>query len=105
MTDELKPCPFCGALGEAFSYQLHGCSTPSKDCPLGGLLMSPEEWNRRALPVEVVRVLEAVYSLGEKFTIRDFLVLGDKEKNQLLEYAMCGALDLVRDGIWTPGEK
>lgn len=49
MTDTLKPCPFCSNLpvnGRGHDFKKVACVT--KNCPMDGLNMYPDEWNPRA---------------------------------------------------------
>ena len=55
MSEELRPCPFCGTLPQANTWTLHGISEtryfcPNPECPHSVRTVTLEQWNTR--PIE-----------------------------------------------------
>jgi hypothetical protein len=65
MTDELKPCPFCGDKAEVYerpNYVLVGCSGEKNEvCDLITCSMTPEEWNTRPIEDALLAACEAMF--------------------------------------------
>ena len=57
MSEELRPCPFCGTLPQANAWIFRGISEtryfcPNQECPLSVRTVTLEQWNTR--PIEDV---------------------------------------------------
>ena len=55
MSEELRPCPFCGGEAQVNTWTMHGitesrCFCPNSDCPNSVRTVALEQWNTR--PIE-----------------------------------------------------
>lgn len=62
MSEELRPCPFCGGEAQVNTWTLHGitesrCFCSNSDCPNSVRTVALEQWNTR--PIEDALRLEA----------------------------------------------
>lgn len=66
MGEPLKPCPFCGAKPYySEPYDRVDCTTD--DCRMSAQdQMNPSQWNRRAVPEETRRLVEAVRRIADE---------------------------------------
>ena len=58
MSEELRPCPFCGTLPQANTWTLHGISEtryfcPNPECPHSVRTVTLEEWQTRPIEDEL----------------------------------------------------
>lgn len=99
MSDELKPCPFCGSdeieykptySGGGESHGLMrclecGCTVPTSE--FGKHVKEPyAEWNRRADELDKSEILETLYKMVEK-------------SKSTREYSIGDGLTIKRDGL------
>lgn len=70
MSEELKPCPFCGQKPEVFGSL--GVMCANAECALEAIAMPIEDWNRRALSLpngpSELNVLKFLDQLGTDLT-------------------------------------
>ena len=85
MSEELRPCPFCGTLPQANTWIFRGISEtryfcPNQECPLSVRTVTLEQWNSR--PIEDVlnkRIaeLEAMVKRLMRMVEDRFVLLGN----------------------------
>ena len=81
MSDELKPCPFCGSAPEAVNVSDVCCPNPR--CWLFGMHVNRVEWNRRA-PVPVPASTRERYAEYRRVQADKTRSLGYREHCELM---------------------
>lgn len=76
MSEQLKPCPFCGepaALNESGDV-IHGRETDWSECPAGMTICLPDEWNHRPIEDALQAEIKAT-ALHELMELRAYFPL------------------------------
>lgn len=91
MSDELKPCPFCGNEPAPY-WKGVGCATSG--CLLNGLHLDADKWNRRAQPAEAEGVDFGFDDRSVKVSQEAYSIFLEREQHHL---AALSAVTAERD--------
>ena len=73
MSEELRPCPFCGTLPQANTWTLHGISEtryfcPNPECPHSVRTVTLEEWQTRLIEDELQKRIAELEAENERLS-------------------------------------
>lgn len=85
MSEELKPCPFCGAKAEKVrGFNQYSCSNP--ECPLAAVVASQKEWDTRVVDPRITELEAQVAAMRE--ALEAFIGKKPKEAKDSVIYSL-----------------